>query len=251
MYSHHVMPFVSSLFNLLVWKWKQRWCSHMGTCLASSPELQPPSLIEPVHTQAITEGCVMKVPQHQDRLCAVLALRCLREPILLLPFHGIPNARQNGLDESGWAGRVFWLAYSGGISKTKFQVRVSWLSLSAQNGLFVTQQLPWSLRTSVKAVFPPPLCTFFLFCNLVCLFFSKAGKETIIRSSYLNSRSNSFILMKKDYLTESESVSKILSLKEGFWYSLIILFPSCRSSISASEDSLFSFDSFAFVCVSQ
>lgn len=181
----------------------------------------------------------------------MLTLRCLSGPISLLPFHGIPKARQNGLDESGWTRRVSWSAYSDDINKAKFKVRASWLSLSAQDSLFVTRQLPWSLRTSIKTVFPPPLCIFFSFCNHACLFFSKAGKETIIHSSYLNNRTNSFILMKKDYLTESESVSKILSLKEGFWYSLIILFPSCRNSISVSEDSLFCFDSFPFVYLSQ
>ena len=120
---------------------------------------------------------VLNVPWHQDRLCPVLTLRLLCGPIPLFPFHGIPKAGQNGLDESGWARRVSWSACSDDISKTKFRVGASWPSLSAQNGLFVTWQLPWSLRTSIKAVFRPPLCNFFPFCNHVWLFFQRQGKK--------------------------------------------------------------------------
>lgn len=132
------------------WAWA---CAHGGDCRGVHDECAPGQALRHANTK-------MSKGAHT-----------------LLPFRGIPNVRQNGLDESGWASRVFWSAYSGGISKTKFQVRVSWLSLSAQNGLFVTRQLPWSLRTSVKAVFPPPLCTFFPFCNLVCLFLQRQGKK--------------------------------------------------------------------------
>lgn len=120
---------------------------------------------------------VLNVPQHQNRLCLMLTLGYLSVPIPFLPFRGIPKARQNGLDESGWARRVPWSAYSDVISKTKFRVRASQLSLSAQNGLFVTRQLPWSLRTSIKAVFLPPSCIFFPFCNHVCLVFQRQGKK--------------------------------------------------------------------------
>lgn len=120
---------------------------------------------------------VLNVSQHQNRLCPMLTLRCLSGPIPLIPFHGIPKVRQNGLDESGWARRLPWSAYSDDISKTKFRVRAPWLSLLAQNSLFVTRQLPWSLRISIKAVFSPPLCIFFPFCNHVCLFFQRQGKK--------------------------------------------------------------------------
>lgn len=78
---------------------------------------------------------------------------------------------------SGWARTVPWSAYSDDNSKIKFRVRASQLYLAAQNGLFVTWQLPWSLRTSIKAIFPSPLYIFFPFCNHVWLLFQRQEKK--------------------------------------------------------------------------
>lgn len=149
-------------------------------------------------TCRVAAECAPALEGNRSRVCPMLMLRCLQ--VSQCPFyHFIASQRQENVDWESLAGQVPWSAYSDDNSKIKFKVRAHQLPLAAQNGLFVTWQLPWSLKISIKAALPSPLCIFFPFCNHVCLFFSKTGKETIIQGSYLNNRTNSFILMKKDY----------------------------------------------------
>lgn len=94
-----------------------------------------------------------------------------------MPFHGIQKeGKMTWMSPLMWMRGVTWSDYSDDIWWTKFRVRAPW-SLSVQNGLFVTRQLLWRLKTSIKTEFSHLFISFFSFCNHVCMFCQWQGKK--------------------------------------------------------------------------
>lgn len=159
--------------------------------------------------------------------------------------------RQEKVIWGSLAGQVPWSAYTYHSSKIKFLVRAFQLSLAAQNGLLVTWQPPWSLRTSIKAVFPSPLCIFFPFCNHVCLFFQRQEKKLPFTAHTWTTELTLSSWWRKITRQNQRVYPKSCLWKEHFDSVWLFFFPSCRNSILVSEDSSFCFDSFPFVYLSQ